>query len=138
LFLFISDGTISIEELANFLFPEDVRQGNDLEYEPGIIYDLARKALVRSFSSVAAQGSDDSLLTAFANLAKATVRKGHLEDRMVKKAFMHLFIPEFSRNLKEQEVCFCVYPLCSFVYLFLPPSLPPSPSLSPSFLHHMV
>ncbi len=36
------DGTISLEELATFIFPEDFHQ-DQLEYESGIIYDLTRK-----------------------------------------------------------------------------------------------
>ncbi len=37
-----NDSTISLEELATFIFPEDFHQ-ELLDYEPGIIYDLARR-----------------------------------------------------------------------------------------------
>jgi hypothetical protein len=48
LFPLFSDGTISLEELANFIFPEGGMSLTDakkdpLAYEPGIIYDVARK-----------------------------------------------------------------------------------------------
>jgi hypothetical protein len=92
-FLIYRDGTISLEELANFIFPEGGMSLTDakkdpLAYEPGIIYDVARKvsffcfllksysnrnysqALMQTVSSVAAQGSDDLLLGELANLAK--------------------------------------------------------------------
>jgi hypothetical protein len=42
-----SDGTISLKELADFLFTED--DGEDTEaydYEPGIIFDVSRQARI--------------------------------------------------------------------------------------------
>jgi hypothetical protein len=71
-FLFSSDGTISLEELANFIFPENIsdKDSPTFEYEPGIVYDVSRKALKRLVSSVAAQGLDNMLLQELANLSK--------------------------------------------------------------------
>ncbi len=78
--------------------------------------------MVQKVSRVAAQGSDDLILQEFASLGKVspisfqfhlfqylstyqqgTVRKGHLEDRAAKKSLTNLFIPQFNRNLLENE-----------------------------------
>jgi hypothetical protein len=74
-FLFSSDGTISLEELANFIFPENIsdKDSPNFEYEPGIVYDVSRKALKRLVSSVAAQGLDNMLLQQLANLSKVII-----------------------------------------------------------------
>jgi hypothetical protein len=47
----ISDGTISLQELATFIFPESETDDAG-EHEPGIIFDFARKVVCKEFIPV--------------------------------------------------------------------------------------
>lgn len=55
-------------------------------------------------SAAAADGNDESFLMELAKLAKAPVSNGFLDDRLARKALMNVYVPEFSRALKEAEV----------------------------------
>lgn len=63
------DGTVTLEELEEFLFPE---KSDDAANEIGIVLELTRKNLIRTISSTGAAsvGSDDAILAEFIKLAK--------------------------------------------------------------------
>eukprot|EP01033_Poteriospumella_lacustris_P011117 gene11117-7908_t len=63
------DGTVSLQELEDFLFPP---KSSDDANEIGIVLDMCRKALIRIIGSsgAASTGSDDALLAEFVKLSK--------------------------------------------------------------------
>jgi hypothetical protein len=79
------DGTISLEELANFLFPEVSNEEKPLEYEAGIVFEFTRsvrnhfkelltnshlfkfQALTKELGQYA--GSEEQLFSEFAKIA---------------------------------------------------------------------
>jgi Ca2+-binding EF-hand superfamily protein len=102
------DGSVSIPELEAFLFPphltaSDGPSGTDAR-EIGVVIDFTRTAVRYLVSSVAALGSDEAILAEFAKLAKTTLKRGMLDTRLVKKAFLNIKIPEFGRCLYKAEV----------------------------------
>ncbi len=64
-----SDGTVSLSELEEFLFPDEPdSDGKIIPNESGIVIDLTRKALIAHLSSIAATGSDEAILEQFSAL----------------------------------------------------------------------
>ncbi len=63
------DGTVSLEELENFLFPEHYENAAN---ETGIVLELTRKALIQmiGLSGAAALGSDEAIFAEFVKLLK--------------------------------------------------------------------
>lgn len=67
--MFNRDGTVTLEELEEFLFPE---KSDDAANEIGIVLEMTRKNLIRaiSYTGAASVGSDDAILAEFIKLAK--------------------------------------------------------------------
>eukprot|EP01039_Chlorochromonas_danica_P006652 gene6652-7352_t len=105
------DGSISLEELKDFLWPLTRNQSN---IEIGVIIDLTRKALRMRLGSAAAaaQGNEEALLEEFTKLAKSVTKLGkQISTPIAKKALLNLYIPELQRMLSEDEVSMLLKPL---------------------------
>lgn len=111
------DGSVSMSELETFLWPPHMNTADHNATGPGIysaasadfkeigmILDFTRLAVRYHVSSVAALGSAEAILQEFAKLAKASLKRGCLDTKLVKKAFLNLKIPEFGRHLTAAEV----------------------------------